>query len=443
VENRDNISDICIIGLGSAGLGAAFSYVEMDSKLNIVCIDAGRSINERYCNLFHEKQCCNNKFCDIICGFGGSALFGGSKISNYPAGENMKKILGSEKIVKQELLNTLKLFKEHMPLELGNLRSPDIGNDYYKKLGFNFKYYDSYIVKEINLRSFFQFLYERIKSSVNEILFNTQLIDIKEEGPYFNLVLNKNGTISNIYSKRVILALGRFGINTMAELSKKFKLHSRPNKIDIGFRIEFPTELWEKIDDFHNDLKLHFLESRTFCLCKNGKVISYRINNTQFSEGYLDIENPSGKTNISILFRIKESGKNYDIYNLIMERLANIDNNNLIMQDLESYLSSKKYPNNVCKERIEKCYPEDISEKIKESIEFFIVKFFKKTDWNNINIFGPELSYGGMIFNIDSSFAIKKNLYIIGESTGQFRGILQSFCSGSICMRKILGDYVV
>ena len=55
-----------------------------------------------------------------------------------------------------------------------------------------------------------------------------------------------------------------------------------------------------------------------------------------------------------------------------------------------------------------------------------------------MNIFAPEVDYNGLSFPVNSDFSIIPRLYLIGDCTGRFRGILQAFCSGSICAESII-----
>ena len=81
----------------------------------------------------------------------------------------------------------------------------------------------------------------------------------------------------------------------------------KKNHLEAGVRIEFPTRLCPDIGGYHKDLKLLFGDARTYCLCKNGKVALYRIDEVCFTEGYFTSESLTDLTNIGILVRLKPS----------------------------------------------------------------------------------------------------------------------------------------
>ena len=43
-------------------------------------------------------------------------------------------------------------------------------------------------------------------------------------------------------------------------------------------------------------------------------------------------------------------------------------------------------------------------------------------------------------YEVKENFEILKGIYIIGAATGKFRGIIQSFTSGKICVEEIFND---
>ena len=51
---------------------------------------------------------------------------------------------------------------------------------------------------------------------------------------------------------------------------------------------------------------------------------------------------------------------------------------------------------------------------------------------NHITLVAPELKILRNL-QMDKNFEIDSNLFVIGAVTGKFRGILQSFCSGTRC----------
>jgi len=234
-------------------------------------------------------------------------------------------------------------------------------------------------------------------------------------------------------------------------LNCKFKLGGKKNHSEVGVRVEFPTWLCPDIDRYHKDLKLLFGDARTYCLCKNGKVALYHIDGGCFAEGYFNPESSTDLTNIGILVRLKPSLHNDEILCEIKKRTLKFTKGKSGLQTLNEYLTA----NNASKtanlpfkpsisywERvnIDNLFPSPISEKIKNSVHYFVSRIFPKNYWKNIIVFAPEIHYTGPSFPVKSDFSILPRMYLIGECTGRFRGILQAFTSGMICAENIVGE---
>ena len=63
--------DVAIIGAGPAGLYTAYGLVKQNSKLNIIIIEKGNSIEKRICPAIKNKtNCVRCKTCSIMDGEG-------------------------------------------------------------------------------------------------------------------------------------------------------------------------------------------------------------------------------------------------------------------------------------------------------------------------------------------------------------------------------------
>ena len=85
--------DICIVGLGPAGLGIALRLADMPN-LRILCVDSGPRAQDRHCSILQAKPCRWATPCEMITGLGGASLLSGGKLSLYPAGRSMAPLVG-------------------------------------------------------------------------------------------------------------------------------------------------------------------------------------------------------------------------------------------------------------------------------------------------------------------------------------------------------------
>ena len=78
--------DICLIGLGPAGIGFLSSLDEEMLKKS-VCFEKGN--NNTICTCHTNSKCSECDSCNIVSGIGGASRFSCGKISNFPAGSGL------------------------------------------------------------------------------------------------------------------------------------------------------------------------------------------------------------------------------------------------------------------------------------------------------------------------------------------------------------------
>lgn len=436
------------MGLGPAGIGSTFTLLKNNNHYNILCIDAGYLHNLRRCNILSNGDCKHHEPCKIISGFGGCTLLGGGKISCYPAGSGLSKILHSDDILKLKLNESYELIRKYLDLKKFQLceHNLDVISNYFKKEGFNYKYYEVFNYDEQELLKFYDYMYEFFKRKNINLLLNTTITNISYDNNKFILQgkNNLNSKQVKIITKYLILAVGRLGYKFLININKKLKLGGKKNKIDIGVRLEMPNHLLNKVINYHGDLKLLFNNSRTFCVCKNGKIAPYYLDNFYTTEGHMYINYNTKYTNLSILTRYYQN----DIYNLIKNKTININQNKPLSQNYIDYIKNKptkKLSNTTSIKylscgNINDCFPQKMSCEIKDNVNSFVSAFIPEKERPCITVYGPEIEYRGLEFPVQSDFSITNHLYLIGDCVGHFRGFLQAFCSGKICAESILGD---
>ena len=448
----DYSSKVCIVGLGPAGIGSALTFLNSNLATHVLCLDAGTSPNNRSCSILQNSSCKKEKPCQMISGFGGCSLLSGTKISAFPAGSKLATILGSKDLAERKLSDTLDLFNNYLPLQKPNITQKAIKNakELFDKLGFEYRYYDAYLYAPEELRKAYQKMFLQLNSADTSLLLNTELIQIHLEKNDFKLVAMHNDQKITIFTKYLLLGIGRLGRSLLKSVNTKLSLAGKGNHLDVGVRLEFPTDLYPDITKYHNDLKLLFNDARTFCVCKDGKIAPYFFEDVFFTEGYYNPMCRSDFTNLGIMIRLKKSKQNDTIFDEIKKKLLNATNDKPICQRLPDYLNISTKSGNPSKslkssisfwvqDDVNLCFPQPISTKIKEAVFYFSSRLLPKDRWDDVSVFAPEVDYGGLSFPVNSDFSIIPGMYLIGDCTGRFRGILQAFCSGVICAESIIG----
>jgi len=449
MKNKNYEAEVCIVGLGPSGFGAALKFSDSNLAPDVLCIDAGSSIDQRTCSVLENKECDNTNNCAMISGFGGSSFLGGKKISAFPAGSKLTEILGSELKTQQALKEALVFLKKYFTLEKVKIKSEDIerAKEIFGKLGFNYKYYDVYL----NTYGNFSKIYQKLKNSNIQILMKTELIDIEPENSKFKITVKQAGNLKTIFAKNLIMGVGRKGRHLLETLNTKLNLKGIRNQVDVGVRLEFPTDSFSSIFKYHGDLKLKSNEARTFCLCKNGKIAVYLLDGIFFTDGYVDLNNKSGFTNIGIQTRLDPSDQKEPLLKKVEDKMVSISNGLPIRQRLTDYLRVKDFKPNKSSSlessisfwkegNIDLCFPQIVAKKIRDATYHFVSELLPKNKWSHTGVFAPEFNYAGLKFPVNSDFSVIPGLYMVGDCTGRFRGILQAFSSGIMSAESILRE---
>lgn len=457
--------DVCVIGLGPAGIGAALTFMKSGWARRVICIDAGRAPFERFCRFLpsgiaervnrSSGDCCLDSTnygrggpCQIISGFGGCSLTSGGKVSLFPAGSGLTKILGSKQIASQKIMQAFRVFSEWT-----EPRSPDItdheeGRRTFEQLGFEFKYYDAYEFDQEQLRKVYQGLIDQLLATGVNVSLNCTLTDVSKVGDDFRLVVNKDNESAHISAQFVVIAVGRLGRGLVRSLNSKLGLEGAENHLDVGVRLEFPTAVLTEATRFHNDLKLLFGGARTFCVCKDGILTPYFLDGAFFTEGYHSLRIKSGLTNLAITVRISPSEENAQRLQAIRIELLKMSEGKPIRQLLTDYLglTHNDNPSNVKSSitffeigEIDRIFGDELALLVKKAVEYFVSRLLPREKWDQVSVYAPEVDYGGLVFSINRDFSVMPGFYLIGDCTGRFRGILQALCSGIVCAEGIVG----
>lgn len=420
-----NKFEVCIVGMGPAWLGMA-SQISGKMEKRLICFEAGDEVENRSCQYLESKECKECSTCHMIAGVGGCSILSSGKISGYPAGSKMKKIIGGEEETKRLINESLDVLKEKI-----DLQRVEVSQKVYEQMipvfeseDIEYKYYDVYKFSHHELKKLFFKEKSRLENLGAKIYTNEEVVDISRENHFYKVVTTKR----NIIAKKVVLALGKSGEHLIRKVIEKKYIDVEDNFIDAGIRIECPNELLNDISELHGDIKLKYKDTRTYCYSAKGKVVGYRLNNHLFTEGYSDLVLDSGSTNFAVLTRINSYCKEY--YEML-KWYYNNDSSTIIKIPILDFMNKK---GNV----FSLIYTNSILNDLRNASGKFLNVLLKENDYSNIFVYGPEMDIVPCKVKCDKNFMVGKDLYVIGAGCGHFRGILQSYSSGVKCVKKIM-----
>jgi uncharacterized FAD-dependent dehydrogenase len=391
----------------------------------------------------------------MVTGVGGSSLLSGGKISAFPAGRRMATVLGDETKTRDSLKDSLQVFQQFVPMIAPRFSDDARGKaeSSFLERGFDFRYYDSYLYRQRDLVAGCSRMISEIRDMGVTVKLHTRVSQIRGAEEGFRVSAEDTNESFEILSRRIIFATGRWGIDLLNSVASSTGLSRMSNDCDVGVRLEFPTAEWSDIDSCHNDLKLHFGNARTFCVCKDGFIAPYRMNDFFIIEGTADPDICTGFTNLAIMVRHHADGieDERDILADVRRKMIDQSHGIPVRQRLIDYLSNTVQHEAGFKSRasmnywkwgnVNACLPEHIAPTIRNAVEYFCQRLMSPESHSMVSVFAPGLDFFWPRFSVKKGFLSNVDgIYIIGDAYGGFRGILQAFCSGIESAKSVLGD---
>lgn len=427
-----NIYDVCIIGLGPAGIGA-LSSLGKETLQNSICFEKGLNISS--CKMHESSACVRCTPCNVVYGMGGASRFSCGKISGFPAGSGLEYFLGSKENLKSFMDTQVEALKETLQLQKIDVSEEKITSmsSYFKHFEIDYKYYDVY---EFKKSVYFQYIDSQVKRAQDaglKIYFEANVIKIEKctYDEVYYIFVNIGNATKKYKARRIILATGNLNFNLLPCSEYTF---DAPPTYELGVRAIVPTDKIIKFLDCHGDLKLKYKTGRTYCVSKNGHVISYSSDNMSFLEGYTDEDDLTDNTNLAIIFKSND----LSTYEEFINKYKSVFHGVPVKQNFNDYLNNK-ISSFYCNEKyistqtgnIRDMFNENTNSDIIEFIDNVLIKALGLSN-EDIVLVSPELKLLNNIA-LNNDFQVAHNIYVVGSATGKFRGILQSLCSGIYC----------
>lgn len=472
--------DAIVVGMGPSSIFFAYEMIKLNKNKRILLIDQGKRVEDRNCPIEKIGKCTKCKpFCNITSGFSGAGAFSDGKLSLYNkeddniyVGGNLHKYIGLQKT--KELID----YTDKIYLEFGadsKLEGTEFTEE-VKKLKEKANKEELTLI-DIPIRHLgtekAHELYRKLENYLEknniELMFETIVEDlIIENGKIKGVKTRKSNNnapveeieLQEIYSDKVIIAVGRKGANWLVDMCEKHKIETKSGVVDIGVRYELPDKVMEKINKYMYEGKFigrpgPFKDKvRTFCQNPSGFVSSEVYdNNLSLVNGHSYKEKKSTNTNLAILVSHNftypfnkpiEYGRN------VAKNLNELGNGNIVVQRLGDIYRGKRtweeeLENNSVVPTLKSAVPGDITFAIGYRTMTDILQFIRKLDKvvegfadpDNL-LYGPEIKFYSNQLIIDENFETNiKGLYSIGDGGGMTRGLMMASASG-VEMARIL-----
>jgi len=478
--------DLIVVGMGPSSIFLAYELIKLGKHKNILLIDQGKSVENRYCPISKTKKCLNCKpKCNITCGFSGAGAFSDGKLNSYHLtlrDENEEIYLGGndgsylkEYLSEKEIYDLL-TYTDNVYLEFGaDTKLHGIDDiDKIKEIKEKAK------KENINLVSFpirhlgtekAHILYGKIEEYLKEnkinMMFETEVEDIIIENNSIKGVITKDlktKETNTYYSNNVVLAVGRKGARFLSDLCSKHKIETKIGSVDIGVRYELSDEVMKDINKYMYEGKFiarpypYGDKVRTFCQNPSGFVSSEVYDNgLTLVNGHSYKDKKSTNTNLSILVSHHFTypfDKPIEYGEDVARNVNRLGGNAIMVQRLGDILRGRRtwesdLENNKVKPTLDSAVPGDITFALGYRTMTDIINFIKSMDKvvegfaNPENLlYAPEVKFYSNVVVLNKNLETSvKGLYSIGDGGGLTTGLMMASVSG-VKMARILSKKI-
>ncbi|MCQ2771579.1 MAG: FAD-dependent oxidoreductase, partial [Clostridia bacterium] len=324
--------DVIIIGAGPGGIFTAYELLQKSKSLKIAIFESGTSLEKRKCPIDGDKvkSCIHCNSCAIMRGFGGAGAFSDGKynITNDFGGNLHEHIGKTQAIELMEYVDKINMDNGGEGTKLYSTANSDI-----KKLCLQNRLHlldasvrhlgtdKNYVV----LQNLYNILNEKV-----DFFFRCSVETIKViDGGYE--ITAENG---NSYDcKYCVISVGRSGSKWMEGVCESLNINTRSNRVDIGVRVEIPSEIFSHLTDELYESKIMYTTEkygdrvRTFCMNPHGVVVNENTNGivTVNGHSYEDPALHTKNTNFALLVS-KHFTKPFNDSTAYAESIARLSN---------------------------------------------------------------------------------------------------------------------
>lgn len=451
------MNDVLIVGAGPGGIFTAYELIERNPNLKIVVFEAGHALEQRHCPIDGEKikSCIHCKSCSIMSGFGGAGAFSDGKYNiTNDFGGTLYEYIG-----KKTALELMK-YVDRINLKYGGEGTKlysTTGSSIKKKCMQNGLYLLDASVRHLGTDINYivlKNLYEHLKDKVN-FYFDCTVEKVEHEKGIFRLHTS-NGIFEGT---KCVISAGRSGSKWMEQVCRDMDINTRSNRVDIGVRVELPSEIFAHLTDELYESKIIYRTEkyedlvRTFCMNPKGVVVNENTNGivTVNGHSYEDAARQTQNTNFALLVakHFSEPFKDSNGYGESIARLSNMLGGGVIVQrfgDLvRGHRSTEKriaesftVPTlNAAAGDLSLVLPKRILDGIIEMI-YALDKVAPGTANDDTLLYGVEVKFYNMEVEVDQNLMTKYDgLYVIGDGSGITHSLSHASASGVYVARNI------
>ena len=395
---RNMLYDVIVIGGGVSGLSAAFALSQ--NKQRVLVVDRGKHIYERQ----------RDDTFDVANGIGGAGLFSDGKLSMYPSATNLWKLRKNDL---KEAYNDIQLMLRKIGVDIDDFTDEWTKDTIQTSIHKNYK--STLLNLEQRMKLIFMF-YQLIGDE--SVIVDSNVTKIEKANGLYHLEINNNRKKTTHQARALIIAGGKHCFQKLMQKSRNITYDNKKYVLEIGFRIECANKDFDYYEHPQIDLKLIENKNdrtiRTFCCCRDGIVLessSYDIRSLNGSSSDWD---KTGRTNIGVLIRAEDrDGKS--LRKALGDEFFKQEKKEICLKD---YLSGSLT-----------VFGSDTDKLVRD----FIEEHFPKMSKGGGVLFYPTIEKDGNYPELNDLLQVPmEDVWVIGDATGEFRGLTSSLVSGRL-----------
>lgn len=426
MQARTQACDVAVVGAGPAGLAAACAL--RLGGIDVVLIESGKTVDAR------DRYVAS----DVTHGVGGAGLYSDGKFSFFPSATELWTLADGDALMGayEWAASRLRAQGMQVPPFPKNGDAP-AGADACWTL----KEYPSYY---LSLEARHDLVGQLAKEAAAETSTLSDLVGLnhveEEERIRLDVDRGDRADIVSLTCKQVVLATGRFGALDLARIGGVGGEIFR--RLEVGVRIEQPSgkAFFRSVEQL--DPKFRFkdlgrdLEWRTFCACRDGETILTDTAGLWTVSGRADCP-PTGRSNIGFNTRILDPIVAQNVLDRVIggvtqpQAFFDVGLLNLLQVE-EAALAA-----------VDRAFGCEVRSYVTMGLERLAERFPEMLDAET-RLIGPTVEGTGWYPALDDDLRhLKLPLWVAGDASGRFRGIVAAMVSGHYVGQKILERFRV
>ena len=449
--------DVIIIGAGPGGIFSAYELVKRKPELKIAVFELGNPLEKRRCPIDGKKvkSCIKCKTCAIMSGFGGAGAFSDGKYNITNAfGGTLYEHIGRDTAI------DLMKYVDDINVEYGGE-----GTKMYSTAGTKFK--------KLCMQNKLQLLDASVRhlgTDINYVVLENIYAELKDKVEFrFEYPVDHLEAIEGGYRvfcgddfddcEKCIVSVGRSGSKWMSKVCEDMKIPTMSNRVDIGVRVEIPSQIFSHLTDELYESKIVYRTEkfednvRTFCMNPNGIVVNENTKGivTVNGHSYEDKDKQTENTNFALLVskHFSEPFKDSNGYGESIARLSNMLGGGVIVQRFGDLIRGRRSNEKRIEEGLVRptlaATPGDLSLVLPKRILDGIIEMIYALDKiapgtanDDTLLYGVEVKFYNMEVEIDENLeTLYKGLYVIGDGSGVTHSLSHASASGVYVARHI------